>query len=396
MTRMSSAAGATSPAGAPHATARNAGAPHATARNATFSWLEAILILMVIDDHAMSTVGALTGLFPYDSFFMPAFVFVSGYFYRWTNFGAFVKKKVRKQLVKYLFWCLVGFAISVVLDHLLGFHWCEGFFKLPLARSLETVLFNGTPSTINGPAWFLIMLFWVEIAYAVLQLLIQDDRRLNYVTLVALVALSCTAAGLCMQGVQYHGPRMSFLLRESFYLVFLHLGHMFRLYWEDGLKRLPMGRICLICVLINCALISFLGLDSITFPKTEGMVVFHSPFLPLVTSATGTLFWYEIARFLAGSLGETPAVSFVSRNTGTIMQTHLFGICLPVIIQRQLVLAGVSLPGVGDIDAITHDAWGFSASGMPDMVLFACGLGFSLLVCWLLERVKARRVVAEN
>lgn len=389
---MSSAAGASSPTGAAHAATPHAAAP----RNATFSWLEAILILMVIDDHAMSTVGALTGIFPYDSFFMPAFVFVSGYFYRQTDFGAFVKKKVRKQLVRYLIWCLVGFAISVAFDRLLGFHWCDGFFKLPLARSLETVLFNGTPSTINGPAWFLIMLFWVEIAYAVLQLCIRDDRRLNYVALAALVALSCTAAGLCMLGLQYHGPRMSFLLRESFYLVFFHIGHMFRLYWEERINHVPAWRACLICALTNVALVSFLGPDFIAFPKTEGMVVFHSPLLPLVTFATGTLFWYEIARFLADALGETPAVSFLARNTGTVMQTHLFGICLPVIIQRQLVLAGIPLlgaqvAGVGDIDAITHDAWSFSASGMPDMVLFACGLGFSLLVCWLLEHVKTRR-----
>lgn len=73
-------------------------------RNQIFQYLEAIGILMVIDDHTGTTVGFLSGVFPYNSFYMPMFVFISGYFYReqavWQN----VRHKARHLLLPYLIW----------------------------------------------------------------------------------------------------------------------------------------------------------------------------------------------------------------------------------------------------------------------------------------------------
>ena len=51
-------------------------------RNQTFQWLEALAILMVLDDHVSTRIGILSSIFPYNSFYMPLFVFISGYFYR--------------------------------------------------------------------------------------------------------------------------------------------------------------------------------------------------------------------------------------------------------------------------------------------------------------------------
>jgi len=58
-------------------------------KNQTFQYLKAIAILMVIDDHMSTRIGILSSLFPYNSFYMPLFVFISGYFFRdkgiWNN-----------------------------------------------------------------------------------------------------------------------------------------------------------------------------------------------------------------------------------------------------------------------------------------------------------------------
>lgn len=54
-------------------------------RNVTFSCLEAIAIIMVIDDHTGRHIDILSNVFPYNSFYMPLFVFISGYFYKKTN-----------------------------------------------------------------------------------------------------------------------------------------------------------------------------------------------------------------------------------------------------------------------------------------------------------------------
>ena len=48
-------------------------------RNFTFDLLYALAIIMVVDDHTGNQIGILSKIFPYDSFFMPLFVFISGY-----------------------------------------------------------------------------------------------------------------------------------------------------------------------------------------------------------------------------------------------------------------------------------------------------------------------------
>ena len=50
-------------------------------RNQTFQYLEALAIIMVIDDHVGTRIGFLSSIFPYNSFYMPLLVFISGYFY---------------------------------------------------------------------------------------------------------------------------------------------------------------------------------------------------------------------------------------------------------------------------------------------------------------------------
>lgn len=73
-------------------------------RNQIFQYLEAIGILMVIDDHTGTTVGIMSGLFPYNSFYMPMFVFISGYFYREQPVFKNVGHKARHLLLPYLLW----------------------------------------------------------------------------------------------------------------------------------------------------------------------------------------------------------------------------------------------------------------------------------------------------
>ena len=51
-------------------------------RNQTFQYLEALAIIMVIDDHVGTRIGFLSSIFPYNSFYMPLLVFISGYFIR--------------------------------------------------------------------------------------------------------------------------------------------------------------------------------------------------------------------------------------------------------------------------------------------------------------------------
>lgn len=49
--------------------------------NKAFMLLSAFGIIFVLDSHCGAVLG-FARLFPYDSFFMPMFVFISGYFFK--------------------------------------------------------------------------------------------------------------------------------------------------------------------------------------------------------------------------------------------------------------------------------------------------------------------------
>lgn len=68
-------------------------------RNQTFQWLEALAIIMVIDDHVSTRVGILSSVFPYNSFYMPMLVFISGYFFKNRSVGEGIQHKVLNLLV---------------------------------------------------------------------------------------------------------------------------------------------------------------------------------------------------------------------------------------------------------------------------------------------------------
>ena len=83
--------------------------------NQIFQYLKAIAILMVIDDHMSTRIGILSSIFPYNSFYMPMLVFISGYFYK--KRGAFynIKKKLKSLFLPYLSWTLAGNLIAYIL-----------------------------------------------------------------------------------------------------------------------------------------------------------------------------------------------------------------------------------------------------------------------------------------
>lgn len=49
--------------------------------NETFMLISCIAIIMVVDCHTSYSIGILSNIFPYNSFFIALFVFISGYFY---------------------------------------------------------------------------------------------------------------------------------------------------------------------------------------------------------------------------------------------------------------------------------------------------------------------------
>ena len=142
--------------------------------NKKFMVLSAIGIIMVVDHHTWTALNMFGDYIPYNSFFMPMFVFISGYFNKvdaTTKLGAYAIRKIKTLILPY-------FVISMLV---FGLQWLINWFKLGeiptipsgyLIYILERVVTIGSSISIAEPMWFVISLFTVLFVYAFLKKLL--------------------------------------------------------------------------------------------------------------------------------------------------------------------------------------------------------------------------------
>lgn len=291
--------------------------------NKAFMILSALGILGVVNAHFGQPVGFLTGIFPYDSYMMPMFTFISGYFFKeshcssWKQITAYGWGKVRKLLLPYLGWVVFYEVLSGVLFH-------AGVWNIP-ALSLREVIYgivtSGITSAFSSPAWFAPLLFVLCIGYCIIRLLFRRVWN-EHAALLLLVAVGC--AGIALARSDFNVPLHLMILKVLFFLQFFHIGFYFRKYLENSFDRCNGILVCIASVLINLALIAHYG-NAIKFPICSVMGGFSSGNLPLplITSITGIAFWLKISKALVPLLGQNKLINYISDNTFFIMTHHI-------------------------------------------------------------------------
>lgn len=310
--------------------------------NKAFMILSALGILFVVDVHLGSPLGVLTRIFPYDSFFMPMFTFISGYFFRerncnsWRSVWDYGLRKVRKLLLPYLGW-MVFYSCFNELLYRAGIWQIHG---ASLRELIYGVVTSGVVFAFNSPAWFAPTLFCVSCSYCLLRKLFRKGWQ-DEIAMVLLATLGGIAVWL--SGTAFNSPLHYTLLKTAFFLEFYHLGVWFHNRLETGFDRLPTGTVCLGAMLCNLVLIGRYG-SAVEFPVCSTMSGFQSgnPLLPLLTSVTGIAFWVKIAKCLAPVVGQNPMVNFISDHTFWIMTHHIGG--------KHLFIALCALCGATGID----------------------------------------------
>lgn len=145
--------------------------------NVTFGILSALAILMIVAGHAGYDILTVGGLFPYYSFHVPLFLFISGYFYRQEEEAhplAYLKKKGKRLLVPYFAWNAVYGVISWALRAFGGFSMGEG---LSLKTLFLSPFLNGYQFIYNYAAWFVPVLFMIEVMNLCMRLIIRRPLR---------------------------------------------------------------------------------------------------------------------------------------------------------------------------------------------------------------------------
>ena len=211
--------------------------------NKKFMLLSALGIFMVVDSHTFTAFNFFGDILPYNSFFMPMFIFISGYFNKVdssTNLLKYLLKKVKTLLVPYVGIALAALGIQQLINlYKLG----DEMTPLPpgyLSYMLERTVTVGSPFALVTPMWFVISLFAALMVYAVLKKFLYKFWN-SIVMFVIFCGLNMLTVYLA-KNIDPEAIRPFLVpLKVMFFLPFLEMGVIYRNHIEKKHEALPGG-----------------------------------------------------------------------------------------------------------------------------------------------------------
>lgn len=260
-------------------------------------------ILLVVFTHANS---AFLGEVEYaiedalKIFRMPLYFFLSGLFFKpYEGYIGFLKRKINKLLIPFLFFHIASCFIVPILNRT-SFEW----------HTLWDILlgYDGSP---NVPLWFLICLFWQnQIFYALYKLSVTMKYPVFAISILSVVI---GLLGYAMGGTAYNIKAMN--IGTAFTTMpFFAVGYLFRCH-TDILYPTNWDK-----WLIPLAVLCFLFTYCLTDGKAEYFINMYQVSAPVlyVSAFSGVLG----ILFLSKSLIRLPFVSYVGRYSIMILVTH--------------------------------------------------------------------------
>ena len=271
--------------------------------NVTFGILSALAILMIVAGHAGYDILTVGGLFPYYSFHVPLFMFISGYFYRGEEEShplTYLKKKAKRLLLPYFIWNVVYGLIAWALRTFWGFGMGEGISLKALF--LEPFL-NGYQFIYNYAAWFVPVLFLVEMMNLCMRLLL---RRLHlnseWLILIGTLAVGMAVVQLAIGGHVwglYKTPGRILFLYPCF-----QMGQFYKKKLES---RDTLGNVAYFAVVLGIQVLLHLCCNGLAYSSVWCTGFANGPVIPYVTAVSGIAFWLRVAKILTPLAGEGAA-----------------------------------------------------------------------------------------
>lgn len=300
--------------------------------NMTFCILSGIAIIMIVAGHVGYNILTIGDLFPYYSFHVPLFLFISGYFYREEEEEhplAYCKKKVKRLLVPYFIWNLI-YGIVAWLLRFAGFG-LGG--KVSLWNLFVEPFLSGYQFLYNYAAWFVPVLFIIEMMNLLMRLLLKKLRLCHeWLILAGSLLVGMAVVWLAIGGHvwgYYKMPGKILFLYPCF-----QMGQFYKkkLEAKDRLGNLPY-----FAIVTGVQLILTLTCNGLAFSSVWCTGFANGPVIPYVTVVSGIAFWLRVAKILTPLLRENKYVVYLGKNTYAVMMHHVMAFMLV-----KMVLAGVA------------------------------------------------------
>lgn len=350
--------------------------------------LSAVGILLVVAGHADFPVFDLGGLFPYYSFHVALFVFISGYFYEeeaQKAVGGYCKRKLWRLLLPYYIWNVFYGLFAGALR--------RGGFAVGQGIGWKTLLLEpflgGHQFGWNFPAWFVPALFSVEMINlgmrkALEWLHLKKEWIILSVCLMMGIGTVWLAKGGHVWGYYKFPGRLLFMLPC------FQMGHFYKSRLEKW-DILPNGVYFAGVFALQLAIVFTNGGLAYSTVWCTGFA--NGPLTPYLTIVTGIALWLRVARILAPLLERLPFVEWVGRNTYGVMMHHILG-----FLAVKGILYGISVltPWCGDFDKAAFLAdvnYVYVPGGVETFrwVYVFAGIGAAFLIQWCERRMLGRR-----
>ena len=286
--------------------------------------LSAIGIILVVAGHLGYNLFEIGDLFPYYSFHVFIFVFISGYFYKPESkerMGAYIGRKCLSLLLPYFLWNFV-YGIVVILMRSMGFY-IGG--DLSFRTLLIAPFVDGHQFMYNYPAWFVPALFLIEVVNVImrkiLSLLHLENEWLNFAgCLLAGILTVYLAKGGHVWGYYKIPGRILFMLPG------FQLGRIYKEKIEKYDRQLSDGIYLVAVILIQVLVIIWSA--GLAFSAVWVTSFANSPIVPYITVCTGIAFWLRVAKILSKIPYFANKLIVIGRNTYSIMMHHIMSFML--------------------------------------------------------------------
>lgn len=288
--------------------------------NKEFRILSAFGILFVVAGHLNYDLFTVGGLFPYYSFHVFIFLFVSGYFYNEEaekHVISYFVKKCLSLLLPYYIWNLV-YGIVAFLLHGAGFSIGQ---ELSVYTLLLAPFDGGHQFMYQYPSWFVPVLFIIEMINVMMRKVLSWFRLNNEWLILA----GCLAAGILTVWLAI-GNHVWGWYKIPGRILFMLPGFQFgRIYREKLEKKdvLPNGIYFIIVMTIQVIIHICTG-GRLAFGAVWVNNFACGPIVPYLTVITGIAFWLRIAKCIKDVPFFATGLVTIGRNTYSIMMHHIF------------------------------------------------------------------------
>lgn len=326
------------------------------AKRRNFEILSTISILLVVMGHTGEGFGSLDWFFLYDSFHMPLFVFISGYFFniREVDFSkgrGFIKKQVKKLIIPFFLWNGTYGILAVLLYKYCGITWANGnnFFYNMFIRPFT---YGNNFFGFNGPSWFILMLFEVKIINYFIRLLFQKFKHQEHeIAITFLYFIGAIVSVWCSRNLERTAVLIS-VTRALYMLFWLQVGILYKEKLEkiDKTSNIIYFSVIFIIqtiLIVICKDGMYAGIWNSEFTNNGLITIF--------CASTGIAFFLRVSRILEKSLGESPIIHYISTHTFSIMMHQILGfVVLNIVFYQTFRLFKID---TFDLNAFRNDIW---------------------------------------